>query len=299
MSVRLMSEVFARYPSGGGEMLLALALADHANDDGSRVYPSVKALAEKTRQSERTVQYQLRSMQAAGWLILVGPGNGGRSMATEYRISPLWIKGADIAPFQKDAIDDTKGAISAPFNAPKGADIAPFTDQKGATRGTKGCNPRHKRVQPIAPANNHQEPSEPSRGEHTDADAPCLPPELLKDFLAVRKAKRAGPLTKTALAGLQREADKAGLTLADAVAACCELGWQSFNAGWFAARQAPSAAAPPQRGKAPAAESFRERDARLSREKWEKLTGRTHPDSPAAPAGVVVDLAPSPRRIEA
>ena len=66
MSVRLISEVFARYPNGGGEMLLALALADHASDDGTRVYPSVKALAEKTRQSERTVQYQLRAMEAAG-----------------------------------------------------------------------------------------------------------------------------------------------------------------------------------------------------------------------------------------
>ena len=58
-------------------MLLALALADHASDDGTRVYPSIKALAEKTRRSERSVQYQLRRMQEAGWLILVNAGNGG------------------------------------------------------------------------------------------------------------------------------------------------------------------------------------------------------------------------------
>lgn len=133
MSVKVMTAVFERYPNGGGEMLLALALADHASDDGTRVFPSVRALSEKTRQSERTVQYQLRNMEAIGWLILVGAGNGGRSMSREYRISLDWIKGAEIAPFQKGATDDTKGA----------------------TDSTKGCNPRQERVQPIAPANNH------------------------------------------------------------------------------------------------------------------------------------------------
>jgi len=215
MSVRLISEVFARYPNGGGEMLLALALADHASDDGTRVYPSVKALAEKTRQSERTVQYQLRAMEAAGWLILVGTNNGGRSKTTEYRISPLWLKGADIAPFQKGAIHDIKGADS----------------------GTKGCNPRHERVQHAAPASNRQEPLEPLENrEAPAAAAPAIPSELLNDFLAVRKAKRAGPLTATALKAIQREADKAGIALADAITYCCEAGWQGFNAGWYAER---------------------------------------------------------------
>jgi hypothetical protein len=59
---------------------------------------------------------------------------------------------------------------------------------------------------------------------------------LLADFLSVRKAKRAGPLTATAIDGLQREADKAGISLEAAVTACCEFGWQGFNAGWYADR---------------------------------------------------------------
>jgi hypothetical protein len=74
------------------------------------------------------------------------------------------------------------------------------------------------------------------------AQALAIPPALLADFLAVRKAKRAGPLTATAIAGLQREADKAGITLEAAVTACCEFGWQGFNAGWYADR-APKPAA--------------------------------------------------------
>lgn len=141
MSVKVMNAVFERYPNGGGEMLLALALADHASDDGTRVYPSIKALAEKTRQSERSVQYQLRRMQESGWLILVNAGNGGRSMHSEYRISLDWIKGAEIAPLEKGATDDAKGANDS----------------------TKGRNPEQERVQPVAPANNrHRTINEPS-----------------------------------------------------------------------------------------------------------------------------------------
>ncbi|WP_218644157.1 helix-turn-helix domain-containing protein, partial [Burkholderia pseudomallei] len=71
MSVKVMNAVFERYPEGGGEMILALALADHSHDDGTHIYPSVEKLAAKTRQSPRAVQYQLRRMQQSGWLILV------------------------------------------------------------------------------------------------------------------------------------------------------------------------------------------------------------------------------------
>ena len=71
---------------------------------------------------------------------------------------------------------------------------------------------------------------------------PGIADELLSDFLAVRKAKRAGPLTGTAIAGLKREADMAGLTLAEAITYCCEAGWQGFNATWYADRQVGSKA---------------------------------------------------------
>lgn len=54
-----------------------------------------------------------------------------------------------------------------------------------------------------------------------------------RDWLHVRKAKRA-PLTQTALDGVRREADKAGLTLDQAIVICAERGWQSFNASWLA-----------------------------------------------------------------
>lgn len=64
-----------------------------------------------------------------------------------------------------------------------------------------------------------------------------VPEGVANDWLALRKGKRA-PATLTAIAGVEREAAKAGLSLSDAVRYCCELGWAGFNAGWYADRQA-------------------------------------------------------------
>jgi hypothetical protein len=277
MSVKVMSAVFDRYPNGGGEMLLALALADHSSDDGSRIYPSIKHLAAKTRQAERSVQYQLRRMEEAGWLTLVNSGNGGRNQHREYQISIEWIKGAEIAPFPKGATDGVKGA----------------------TDDAKGCNPQQERVQPVAPAYNHQGTiKEPSK-KNTRAEALSIPDgvsvQVWEDFLQVRKDKRA-KLTATALAGIQSEADKAGFTLEKALSTCCARGWQSFNAEWVAGKPAGMTARNSQ------AESFAERDARNGRERWEAMTGRTWPADelpgakPAAP--FVIDIeANEPRRL--
>lgn len=132
MSARCTAAVFDRYPVGGGEFVLALALADNAHDDGSRIFPSVETMAQKSRQSVRAVQMHLRAMIASGWLLQVR-GGGGRGRPAEYRISPNWLKGAEIAPFQNPA-------EVAPFQPEKGADIAPF-------EAGKGCNPRQERVQ--------------------------------------------------------------------------------------------------------------------------------------------------------
>lgn len=33
--------------------------------------------------------------------------------------------------------------------------------------------------------------------------------------------------------GIQREAEKAGITLEEALSTCCERGWQGFKAEWY------------------------------------------------------------------
>lgn len=55
--------------------------------------------------------------------------------------------------------------------------------------------------------------------------------QLADDWLAVRKAKKAAP-TKTAIDGIASEANKAGISLAEALAICCQRGWASFKDSW-------------------------------------------------------------------
>lgn len=107
MSVKVMGMVFDSYPAGGGEMLLALSLADFADDEGGRVFPSVPTLARKTRQSERSVQYQLRKMEQAGFISIVERSRGGlvrgkKYKSNEYRINiEFLINGAKTAPLEQ------------------------------------------------------------------------------------------------------------------------------------------------------------------------------------------------------
>lgn len=55
--------------------------------------------------------------------------------------------------------------------------------------------------------------------------------DVWDDWLALRKAKRAA-VTQTALRGIQLEAEKAGLTLEEALRTSCERGWAGFRAEW-------------------------------------------------------------------
>lgn len=56
--------------------------------------------------------------------------------------------------------------------------------------------------------------------------------QVWNDFTALRTKRRA-PITETALKGIQREAEKAGITLEAALSTCCERGWQGFKAEWY------------------------------------------------------------------
>jgi len=84
-------------------------------------------------------------------------------------------------------------------------------------------------------APNHQTPD--TRHQKRNTSAVALPPDgvsdsVWTDFLKVRKAKKA-PMTDTALDGIRAEAEKAGLTLQEALQMCCARGWQGFKAAWL------------------------------------------------------------------
>lgn len=99
MSGRLMGEVFARSRHGGIELLMLLAIAEHANDDGSNAYPSVPSLAAKCRTSVRYAHRVLAGLRASGELQV--QANGGPHGTNVYRITlPLTCRSAPTPDLQ-------------------------------------------------------------------------------------------------------------------------------------------------------------------------------------------------------
>jgi uncharacterized protein YdaU (DUF1376 family) len=62
---------------------------------------------------------------------------------------------------------------------------------------------------------------------------------VFKDFKKLREKHKA-PITDTALKGLQREADKAQISLEAVMVMCCERGWRGFKAEWVLVEEAKS-----------------------------------------------------------
>jgi hypothetical protein len=84
MSIKVMSRVWEGSRQSGGALLVLLAIADFADDDGL-AFPSVRTLARKARLSERQVQRVLAELPAAGELV-VRPG-AGRQGAHLFRVT--------------------------------------------------------------------------------------------------------------------------------------------------------------------------------------------------------------------
>ena len=136
-----MSNVWATAEYSGNKLLLLLALADFANDDGSRVFPSVDELARKIRSGRRTVQRTLREFEEDGTIVKVREATS-RS-AAEYRIGAAFCAGQGR---QNDAPADTTSG---------GVKMTPQGRQDG-TPGASNATARGVKMTPNSPIN-HQE----------------------------------------------------------------------------------------------------------------------------------------------
>ncbi|GKT19787.1 YdaU family protein [Acidovorax sp. SUPP2522] len=146
-------------------------------------------------------------------------------------------------------VADLTAGVSGGSNC-EGRDVAPETPATPETfqvtetetapatpaTATQTPNTRHQ-----SPDTSHHSPSSrgdtPRRRGSTSASIASIPgvdDKLMADYLIIRKSKKVGPLTETALQGIQREAEAAGLSVADALRACCEHGWAGFKATWYA-----------------------------------------------------------------
>ncbi len=148
MSVRVMSDVFSAEMDSPTDKLVLLALADHAADDGSSVYPSVKHLSLKCDMSERTVQRYLRRLEQAD-LIRVEK-KSSRYAPTRYQLNLAAIRARIPAEDRGD-----KRVTPEPARGDSG--VTPEA-VRGDNRGRSGVTPvsPESSVEPSGEPNHHR-----------------------------------------------------------------------------------------------------------------------------------------------
>jgi hypothetical protein len=112
MSIKLMSQVWEEADLGGSELLVLLALADHANDNGV-CWPSVPRLAARARLSERQTQRVLQKLHADGYFEIVSKGDG-RGHSTLYRVTLKGdTKGDTVSTFTKERVTSATQRVTS------------------------------------------------------------------------------------------------------------------------------------------------------------------------------------------
>lgn len=75
MSIKIMNQVWENSKSKGSQLLLLLAIADHADEHGI-AWPGITTLAEKIRMSERQVKRLRQNLVESGELVILREGGG-------------------------------------------------------------------------------------------------------------------------------------------------------------------------------------------------------------------------------
>ena len=110
MSVALMAKVWdSALPSD--ERFVALCLADFADDEGTRIWPSQAVVARKVGKDERSVRRTFKKLIDRGVLIPLGGQGGGRGVTVRYRMSADALPKPDETPPIEDVNPDTDAPI--------------------------------------------------------------------------------------------------------------------------------------------------------------------------------------------
>lgn len=129
-------------------------------------------------------------------------------------------------------IDNGQALVLPEFDTHNGASAkrrAQDADRKRAVRNSSASDADKKRTREEKRREEKKEDKSTPVG--VDELFAGIDPQVVADFKAHRKAKKAA-ITTTAIEGIKREADKAGITLQAALAMCCERGWTGFKAEW-------------------------------------------------------------------
>ena len=129
MSIKVMTMVFdAQLKSN--QKLVMLALADHANDMGGRVFPSIERVAHKVCLSKRQVQRIMNDLRKEGLIHMTHKAS--RHRPREYRIDLVKLKAIMVeyeVPVRGDNMTPLNGQVGVTPTSPKPS-VVKLTDNK-------------------------------------------------------------------------------------------------------------------------------------------------------------------------
>lgn len=146
MSIRMMTQVWGSNLAPEHKYVL-LKMADHADDSGLHVFPSVHTIALHTGLSERTVQRRLRELRDMGLIEISRAAQGQRP--TEYTIRGDRLTPLPVLTTDRGDRGDTPGVTDQDLG------VTGVT-QRGDSIGTLTVINR-----PLEPSINHQGDSQP------------------------------------------------------------------------------------------------------------------------------------------
>jgi len=158
--------------------LILVALADHANDDGTEARPGLRRLGIKTGLSRRAVQECLAHLEGHGLIWSAGYRKGGHGRTTNWTLDPLYLR--SFADWYEDD--------------PNGYELALETVQQlhpseknSAVCARKQCSVTQLTVQPGAP-----QPSRTIKNRVSNFQEPNPPPPLPGESQWERAKRFAG-----------------------------------------------------------------------------------------------------------
>ena len=280
------------------QKLVLLMLAERHNGDSGQCNPSHDLLAEDCGLSRRSVVDQISKLEEAGYLRVMHRASGNAKLPNQYVLNLRF----GVPEKVKDIPDDPFLVVNDVHKGSERAAQGVVNDvHKGSERAAQGVvHDVHKGSERAAHKPGNEPGIEPNTKKQTKSRGagPTVPkPDDVTettwtDWLAHRKAKRAA-VTQTALDDIAREAAKAGYSLDQALATCCSRGWQGFCADWVLPKQ--GGGMPALGHSRPAPKSFAQQDREADIDRWQRQTGRVHPDRLRAEqyGGQVIDVTPN------
>ena len=238
MSMMLMVEAMKAKVGNPNKKLVLLKLADCASDTGE-CFPSYQHIADQCEISRRSVMKYVDELESMGFLWVENRKNGKQNHTNVYHLTIS--KGAKNGgePHSLGGEPHSLGGEphslgSEPHSLGGGEPRSPITSNsfepvnKPVNETCIAHEAQHKRAAVAKPKKTDTHSADLAALENMGVET-----QLAKDWLQTRKEKRAGSLTQTVITALRREAEKAGLTVQQAVQVAAERGWARFNSSYL------------------------------------------------------------------